>query len=82
MHPALSRRVGKLMMTDPIRALDLEGHLSFVHEVSGAESFDALPRWVREIVLAGEEQFAEVQAQQTSVIEPRAADDVAPQRPP
>ena len=82
MNPQLSRRVGRLMMTDAVRALSLARHLAFVDEVSRARSFDDLPVWVRAIVLAGEEQFAEVRAQQTSVIEPRAADDVAPQRPP
>ena len=56
MNPQLSRRVGVLMMTDPVLALDLERHLDFVDEVSRAESFDALPAWVQEVILAGERQ--------------------------
>jgi hypothetical protein len=70
------------MMTDPIRALDLEHHLAFVHEVSRAASFEDLPDWVRDVVLAGERQFAEVQAQRTSVTDPSSDDHDAPRRQP
>ena len=60
MDPVLSRRVAKVMATEPIRALDLEEHLAFVDAVARASSFDDVPDWVREIVLAGERQVAEV----------------------
>ena len=82
MNPTLSRRVGRLMMTDAVRQLDLDSHLAFVAEVSRARSFEALPDWVRDVVLGGEEHFAEVQAQRTSVIEPQPADDVEPRQQP
>lgn len=47
------------MMTDGVRALDLEGHLAFVDEVSRAESFEKLSDWVQEIVLEGERRLAD-----------------------
>jgi len=50
MDPQLSRRVGRLMTTDAVRALLMESvdrHLAFVDEVSRAESFDTLPAWVQ-----------------------------------
>jgi hypothetical protein len=72
-NPQLSRRVGKLMMTDAVRALDLERHLEFVDEVSRAESFDVLPAWVREVVLEGERQFADWEAHRAT-----AADEATP----
>ena len=58
MNPQLSRRVGRLMSMDPIRALDLEQHLAFVDEVSKADSFDDLPVWVQDIVVESEKQAA------------------------
>jgi hypothetical protein len=82
MDPALSRRVGRLMMTYAVRALDFKRHMAFVAEVSRATSFDDLPRWVCEIVLAGEEQFAEVQAQRPPVTDPSSDDHDAPRRQP
>ena len=56
MNPQLSRRVGRLMSMEPIRALDLERHLAFVDEVSRADSFDDLPVWVRDIIVESEKQ--------------------------
>jgi hypothetical protein len=55
MDPTLSRRVGRLMMTDPVRRLDLDRPLAFVDVVSSAESFEALSVWVRDIILAERE---------------------------
>ncbi len=43
------------MATDAVRRLNLEAHLAFVHEVERASSFEALPAWVQEIVLEGEQ---------------------------
>jgi hypothetical protein len=60
MDPQLSRRVGRLMTTDAVRALLMESvdrHLAFVDEVSRAESFDTLPAWVQEVILEGEREF-------------------------
>jgi hypothetical protein len=62
MNPELSRRVGKLMMTDAVRVLDLERHLAFVDEVSRADSFEVLPAWVQGIILEGERQLAALRA--------------------
>jgi len=56
MNPQLSRRVGRLMSMEPIRALDLDQHLAFVDEVSRADSFDDLPVWVRDIIVESEKQ--------------------------
>ena len=36
---------------------DLQQHLAFVDGVSRAASFEALPSWVRDIVLEGERQL-------------------------
>ena len=58
MNPQLSRRVGRLMSMDPIRALDLEQHLAVVDEVSRADSFDDLPVWVQDIIVESEKQAA------------------------
>jgi hypothetical protein len=64
MDPQLSRRVGKVMMTDAVRALMRDGverHLAFVDEVSRADSFDTLPEWAKEVILEGEQQLATFQ---------------------
>lgn len=65
--PALSRRVGQVIMTNPVLVLNLERHLAFVDEVSQAGSFEALPVWVKDIVLAGERQLADAQPRRASV---------------
>jgi hypothetical protein len=59
MTPELSRRVSNVMATDPVRALGILRHVAFVDEVSMADTFEALPVWVRAVILAGERQVAE-----------------------
>jgi DNA-binding GntR family transcriptional regulator len=69
MDPQLSRRVGRLMMTNAVRALMKQGldqHLAFVDEVSRADSFEALPAWAQEVILAGERQLAAYQRREAT----------------
>ena len=56
MNPQLSRRVALIMMSDAVRALDVDRHIAFVTEVSRAESFEDLPIWVSDIIIEGEKQ--------------------------
>ncbi len=58
MNAELSRRVGRIMLVDAVRALDLERHLAFVDAVVKADGFDDLPAWVREVVLAAEGEIS------------------------
>jgi hypothetical protein len=78
-NPQLSRRVGRIMMAEAVRSLEVDRHLAFVTEVSRAGSFDTLPDWVREVVLAGERQVAE-RAQRTSASDPPPAYQDEPRR--
>ena len=80
MNPALSRRVAQIMMTEGVLELRLERHLAFVEGVSSAESFDDLPDWVKDIVLAGERQLAQALARRNSNADPQPTDLDAPRR--
>jgi hypothetical protein len=53
---ALSRRVAKLMGAPAIRALSDAERSRFVRAVTEAESFEALPEWVRRVIVAAERE--------------------------
>ena len=74
MNPALSRRVGALMLRPAVRKLGVVRHLALVHAVDAAASFDDLPRWVQAVVLAAERE-------QASLSEPRPAEPGGSRRP-
>lgn len=52
---ALSRRVAKLMSAPAIRALSDAERARFVGAVMEAESFEALPEWVQQLIEAAEQ---------------------------
>jgi len=59
------------MMTDAVRALALDRHLTFVDVVPMAVSFERLPAWVQDIVLEGERRPADCIAAQRPVADQR-----------
>jgi hypothetical protein len=63
--PELSRRVGKLMQTDAILSLGLDGdhgRFAFVEEVAAAKTFDDLPVWAQDVIEQAEKELAAVKA--------------------
>lgn len=50
MNPDLSRRVALVMGTDVLLALDVGARLKLASAVEAADSYDALPVWVRQLV--------------------------------
>ena len=60
MNPNLSRRAGRVMMTDAIRRFDFDSHMAFVHAIEQARSFEMLPAWVQGAILEGEQQLADL----------------------
>lgn len=59
MNPELSRRTGRIMSSDAVRALGILRRVALLHEVASTDTFEALPAWVKAIILAGERQVAE-----------------------
>lgn len=56
MDPELSRRAGRVMLTNTIQALGIDGRQRFVEAVERAKNWDALPLHYKDLILAAERE--------------------------